>query len=418
MLDKELLEGIKILDFTMNSASSLCTRILADMGAEILKIERGPLGDPSRVVGVSPVDGSNAIFLHCNVRKKSLCVNLRNIEGVNLVKRLVPHVDAVVEGFTPGQSKSYGVDYESLRLIKPDIVYCSLSGYGQYGPYRDRVAVASVISAMGGMTHMTGERDGPPLQSPDNADANAAINGTIAVLAAILCHQRTGIGQHVDTSMLDSEIFISPSLETVAANEGMNDPQRLGRESDLIVPQRTFDCKGEYVQLQVVMSGELSMWGRFCKAIGRPDMITDPRFDTPSHRCENRDETIRIIQEWFDRQPSASEAVEYLQKHRVPCGEVKSPRQIFFDPNTRERELVRKVYHPEIDRETSVVFTPYKFYETPIRTKSGAPLLGQHNEEILKEYLSCTDDQIQEWYSDEIIYQDPRVPELRARKRI
>jgi len=420
----KLLEGFVILDFTQYVASAFGTKILADMGAELLKVERYPLGDLMRVGGVQdliPGVQSSQYFLNCCEGKKSICVDFRNPEGVKLIKELVPHVDAVMEGYTPGQMKKYGLDYETLSEIKPDIVYASLTGFGQYGPYRDWVSFAPQAEAISGLYHMIGYPDGPPLICGTGvADPNAASHACLSVLGALLCRERTGTGQHVDTAMMDSMVFMDVvAVPRAAITEGEDNPWRSGQHHGMLVPWGNYHCKGEYVQLQVIGYGEESMWGRFCKAVGRPDMITDPRFDTPEHRVENGDETIRIIQEWFDQQPSAFEAAAYLNRqHRVCAVPVQTSRQVALGPQVKERELMAKVYHPWIDREATVPVTPYKYSKTPIKVESGAPLLGQHNEYILEKYLGYSEQQVKELYDKTIIYRDPRVVELRAKGKI
>ena len=201
----KLLEGIVILDFTQALAASLCPRILADMGAEILKVERSPRGDMARDLGGGySVKHSNVVFLFPNAGKKSLCVDFHNPEGIRLVKQLVPQVDAVLEAYSPGYMKKYGLDYASVQPLKSDIVYCSMSAYGQNGPYRDMVAFNPMVEAMSGFVYMTGEPDShPQLPGFSIGDTGASIHNTVAVLAALLYRDRTGVGQYVDTAMLD-----------------------------------------------------------------------------------------------------------------------------------------------------------------------------------------------------------------------
>jgi crotonobetainyl-CoA:carnitine CoA-transferase CaiB-like acyl-CoA transferase len=273
---------------------------------------------------------------------------------------------------------------------------------------------------MSGLYHAIGEADGPPLICGTGiADPNAASHACMAVLAALFYRERTGIGQYVDTAMLDSMIFMDAvTVPRAAITEGEDDPKRSGQHHNMVVPWGNYYCKGEYVLLEIVGSGEDSMWGRFCKVIGHPDMITDPRFDTPEHRVENKDETIRIIQEWFGKQPSAYEAAEYLQKHRVCSAPVLTARQVALGHQVRDRELMRKVYHPVIDREAFIPVTPYKYSKTPITVESGAPLLGQHNEHIMKKYLGYSDKKIKELHDTIAVYQEPRVAKLRAAGKI
>lgn len=410
---KKLLEGIVILDFTQNLAGSLGQRIMADMGAEVIKVERYPWGDQIREAGSGyQVEGktSNVYHLNLNAGKKSICFDFHNPEAIKLIKELVPHVDAVTESFSPGQMEKYGLDYDSLQAIKPNLVYCSFSAFGQNGPYRNWVAYNPLIEALSGLAHTTGDPEGhPQLPGFGLGDTNASIHNAVALLAALWYRDRTGIGQHIDTAMLDSLTIMGAVNWFTIATDGKADAKRYGRHRDTIVPYGLYQCKGEYVALEITTSGEESMWGRFCKAIERPDMIRDSRFDTLVHRAQNREECIRIIQEWFDKQPNAIQAAEYLQRHRVACAPVLSPRQIMQSPHASERHLSVRVYHPALGEEASILATPYKFSKTPVKTEEGAPLLGQHNEYILRKYLSYSDQQLQVLYEKGIIYQDSRT---------
>jgi crotonobetainyl-CoA:carnitine CoA-transferase CaiB-like acyl-CoA transferase len=408
---KKILEGTVVLDFTQFVASSLAARILADMGAEVLKVERYPVGDLLRPSGVIPIKNSSGMFLIFNVGKKSLCVDFHNPEGISLVKNLVPHVDVVLEGYSPGQMKTYGLDYESLKQIKPDMVYGSFTAFGHDGPYRDWVAFNTQIEGMSGLAYTTGlPNESPLLPGFGIGDPNAGIHDCLAILAALMYRDRTGIGQFVETSMLDSLMLMGSPSYAVALTDGEANPGRWGRHRDGVVPYGVYECQGEFLILEVIGEGENSMWGRFCRAIGSPDMITDPRFDTNTHRVANREETIRRIQGWFDRQPSNLQAAEYLQKHRVACAPVLSPRQVILSDYARKRELLTKVYHPEIGEEASVLNIPYKFSKTPLKVESGAPFLGQHNEYILEKYLSYSGDQIKSLYDRKVLFKKSPPP--------
>jgi len=417
MSARKLLEGIVILDFTQYVASAQSTRILADMGAEIIKVERAPHGDLYRVSGVLEYKGTKIAFANTGAGKKSLCVDLKQPEGVALVKRLIPHVDALMEGFTPDQMAKYGLDYETVRAIKPDIVYTSMSSFGQRGPFREWVSFDPIIQALGGMMHATGEPNGPPQVAGNGiADTNAAVNGCLATVAALLCKERTGIGQHVDVCMLDSLVQMDcVMIPMCAGSDGEVDPKRYGRHSSFVAPFGVYECQGEYVFLQSLGSGRASMWGRFCRAIGREDMIDDPRFDTNEHRLQNMPAMIGQIQAWFDGQASAMAAADYLQRHRVAAAPVLTVKQVVAGEHVAGHHMLRRLYHPEEDREITIVANPYRYSETPTTTESGAPLLGQHNEDVLQRYLGYTPEQLVDLYERRVIQQNPKVRALKER---
>lgn len=409
------LQGVRVLDFTQVVGSSFCARILGDLGAEIIKVERHPTGDIARSGGtLSAGDPVAPFFLLCNAGKKSICIDIRSAEGVALVKELVQHVDVVLEGYVPGQMTKYGLDYAALSAIKPDIVYCSMSGFGQTGPLRSWLALAPIVEAMSGLSYASGDPDGHPRPSgllP--GDANGAINGCLAVLAAIFYRERTGIGQYVDTAMFDSLVWLDAINVPHAATRGENTVPH-GRHHGAVVPLGVFACREGYVMLQATGSGEGSQWARFCKAAGLDDMIADPRFDNAGHRIANRDEVIRRLEGWFRQQPTALATAEFLQSKGVPAAPVMTPLDVLAHPHVEARGLFKDLYHPILDRSTPTMVAPYKYSKTPVSVASGAPLLGQHNEEVLRSVLSYSDARIEELSTSGVISQDAKVAKLKS----
>jgi len=409
------LSGIRVLDFTQVVGSSFCSRILGDMGADIIKVERHPTGDIARTGGtLSAGDPVAPFFLLCNAGKKSICIDIRSPEGVDLVKQLLLHVDVVLEGYVPGQMAKYGLDYATLSAIKPDIVYCSMSGFGQTGPLRSWLALAPIVEAMSGLSHASGDPDGHPRPSgllP--GDANGAINGCLAVLAALFHRQRTGVGQYVDTAMFDSLIWLDAINVPYAATRGENTKPH-GHHHGAVVPLGVFACKEGYVMLQATGAGEGSQWGRFCRATGLDDMIADPRFDTAGHRIANREEVIRRLEGWFRQQPSANATAEFLQSKGIPAAPVLTPLDVVSHPHVEARGLFKELYHPVLDRVVPTMVAPYKYSRTPVSVDSGAPLLGQHNEEILRAVLSYSDAEIAALAAKGVISQDEKVARLRS----
>jgi formyl-CoA transferase len=413
------LSGIRILDFTQVVGSSFCSRILGDLGAEIIKVERHPTGDIARTGGtLSAGDPVAPFFLLCNAGKKSICIDIRSAEGVDLVKRLLLHVDVVLEGYVPGQMAKYGLDYATLSAIKSDIVYCSMSGFGQTGPLRNWLALAPIVEAMSGLSHASGDPDGHPRPSgllP--GDANGAINGCLAVLAALFYRERTGIGQYVDTAMFDSLVWLDAINVPHAAVRGQN-TQPHGHHHTAVVPLGVFACQEGYVMLQATGSGDGSQWARFCRAAGLDDMIADPRFDNAVHRIANRVEVIRRLEAWFRKQPTAEATAELLQAKGVPAAPVMTPLDVISHPHVEARGLFRDLYHPILDRVVPTMLAPYKYSKTPVSVETGAPLLGQHNEDVLRTVLSLSDNEIAALTARGVISQDAKVARLRSEGRL
>ena len=310
-----LLAGIKVLDFTHVLAGPTCTRILADLGAEVIKLEAAPNGDVAR--GMFYVkENLSALFLYTCAGKKSLCLDLKKSQGLQIAKDLVAKFDVVVENFAPGVMKKLGLDYAVLKEINPRIVMASISGFGQSGPWADRTSFDIIGQAMSGVMHMTGEPDGPP-QYVGNyiGDPNAGVQAALAICASLFYRDRTGKGQYIDIAQVDSLLYLDlVNIPYYALSNGAFNPKRFGAHHYAVCPLGVFKGKDGYVVLQAIEH----QWPNFAKAIGRKDLITNPNFATNAKRLENREELAKIIEAWLQSFPNNDAALSALAEQRIP----------------------------------------------------------------------------------------------------
>ncbi len=387
------LSHLRVLDLSRVLAGPWCTQNLADLGAEVIKIEKPGSGDDTRAWGppylrdgAGKDTGESAYFLSCNRGKKSLALDIAHPEGSRLVRELARHCDVVVENFKVGGLARYGLDWDSLRAINPRLIYCSITGFGQDGPYAARPGYDFIVQGMGGLMSVTGAPDGAPGGGPQKvgvavADLFTGMYATVAVLAALTLRERTGTGQHIDLALLDCQV-------AMLANQNMNylvsgrPPQRLGNAHPNIVPYQTFASADGHLILAV---GNDAQFRRFCELAGCAELADDARFATNRARVEHRDILIPLIEPLLRRRRTR-EWVSALEAAGVPCGPINPLDAVFDDPQVRHRGLRIELPHPTAGSVPLVA--------NPIRPASGAvehaappPLLGQHTNEILREWL-------------------------------
>ena len=381
------LSGIRVLDLSRVLAGPYCTMQLADQGADVLTIERPGTGDDTRGWGPPFAGGESAYFLCCNRNKRSLAIDLKQPEGRDLVARLASHCDVLVENFLPGTLAGWGLDAATLRARHPQLVYCSITGFGQTGPRRLEPGYDIMIQALAGVMSITGEPDGPPTKlGVAIADITAGLFASQAILASLVGRARTGQGEQIDIALFDS---------TVAwlANVGQNYlvsgeiPQRRGSQHPNIVPYQTFATADGDV---VIAVGNDPQFRRFCQLLGVPDWADDPRFATNAARVQHRDLLIPQIAARVRQRPNAQWLTD-LETAGIPCGEVRQLAQVFADPQVAPRDLLCEVPHPTIGS-LSLAGSPYHFgpNSESVRARAGwrpPPLLGQHTHEVLHEVL-------------------------------
>ena len=371
------LRGLRVIDLTRVLAGPYCAMLLGDMGAEVIKIEEPSHGDDTRAWAPFQ-QGVSTFFLGMNRSKKSVALNLKTSEGAEALRGLLDETDILIENFRPGSLKKLGFDYDAIRVKYPQLVYCSITGYGQDGPKRALPGYDAVVQAESGLMHVTGARDGPPTRTgvaiTDYLAGLYAMNG---ILLALRDRDETGLGQHVDISLLDA---MTATL-SLPANVLFATGEELGREGNdhhSLTPYETVAVADGLVMIAV---GNQRLWHRFCQAIDQPNLDTDPRFVTNTDRMQHRGELKEILAAAlvdFTR----DELIEQLHKHTVPCGQVRTLAEALADPQLIARKMVVELTHPELGT-VRALGNPIKLSRTPAILDRAPPLLGQHTDEIL-----------------------------------
>jgi len=392
------LEGIKILDFTRVLAGPFASMILGDLGAEVIKVE--PLaGDESRSWPPILEKGESGYFMILNRNKKSITLNLKDQRAKEIVYKLAPKVDMIIENFTPGVVERLGIDYKTLSQDHPGLIYCSISGFGQYGPYRDKKAYDPIIQGMTGLMSITGERGRSPVKvGIPITDLVAAIYAVTAIQAAYIHKSKNGKGQYIDIALYDSMLSLLTimSMEYFTAGKA---PERWGLDHIHRVPARAFEARdGQYIQ--VAATNEV-MYPKFCKLLGVEELINDPRFDTNAKRVENRDEIMPIFENKM-RKKTRDEWLRIFEKANLPCGPILALNEVFSDINVKEREMLFTLEHP-VEGEVKQLGFPYKLFDTPAKVKLRPPNLGEHNEEVLKGWLNYSNQDIARFKAEKVI---------------
>ena len=403
------LNGLRVLDFSRILAGPWAAQTMADLGAEVIKIERRGTGDDTRLWGppfIADADGReipDAAYFHCaNRGKKSLTLDLASARGQEIVRRLVATSDILVENYKRGGLARYRLGYEDLRAVNPGLIYCSITGFGQTGPYADRAGYDFLIQAMGGLMSITGERDDLPGGGPQKVgvavtDVLTGLYTAIAALAALREREKTGQGRHVDMALFDVAVAST-------ANQAMNylvsgeAPGRMGNGHPNVVPYQSFATADRHV---VVAVGNDSQFARFCEAGGRPALAGDARFRTNAGRVEHRDALIPALSEMMLTRTQA-EWIAALEAVGVPCGPINGLDQIFADPQAIARELRIDLPHSEAGTLPGVA-NPIRYVDAPHDYAGGAPVLGEHTEQVLAGILGMDEDEIAALREDGVV---------------
>jgi hypothetical protein len=404
-LNSGALSHIRVLDLSRILAGPWCTQNLADLGAEVIKVERPGYGDDTRAWGppwINMEEKISSYFAAANRGKKSLTLNLSSPQGKIIIEDLVKISDVVIENYKIGDLKRYGLDYESLKKINPKLVYCSITGYGQDGPSAQKPGYDFVFQAMGGLMSITGEADSEPGGGPQKvgiaiADVITGMYSTIAILAALNSRDQTGLGQYIDMALLDSIIALGGNQITGYFANGKI-PFRYGNAHASLVPYQVFAVKDGEI---VIAVGNDTQWQRYCEAIERPDLAQDPKWEKVTGRITGRSELIPHLAKTM-LEKNRDEWISILEGYDVPCGPINNYQQVFEDPHVIHREI--KVDTPYEDGSIiSTIASPLRLQSTPPEYKRPPPKLGDSNFEILNQLLGYSAESIEQLKKEKII---------------
>ncbi|MDA0820852.1 MAG: CoA transferase [Proteobacteria bacterium] len=406
---KKMLAGVKVLDFTQYLAGPAATRLLADFGADVIKIERTPDGDHGRKIHyVAP--GISGFFLAACAGKKSLAIEFASDQGRKIIHDLVREVDVVIENYSPGVMAKYGFDYESLKAINPQLIMSSISGFGQEGPSSKLPSFDIIAQAQSGMMAMTGDPDGPP-QYVGNyiGDPNAGVHSALAVCAALYQRAMDGEGQYIDVSQLESLVYLDyVNFPVSMMTNGRIAPRRFGGDFYSICPYGTYRSKEGYIVFAVAEH----QWRALVNAMGMPELEHDERYATQEARCARRPEVRTYIEHWLQTFADDSEPLRILAEARVPSAPILEIAEVPHHQQIKARALFQDVPHPQLGT-TPIARSPFQMSTMEVTVPFRAPYLGEHNEEILRETLGYSEDQLAKLYTDGTIVQDPQVAGLR-----
>lgn len=408
MAGMNALSSIRVLDLSRVLAGPWCTQVLADLGAHVIKVERPGSGDDTRTWGppfLADREGQDtaeaAYFLGTNRNKQSITCDISKAEGQALIKQLVLECDIFVENYKVGDMARYGLDYPSLKQIKPSLVYCSITGFGQTGPYKDRAGYDYAIQGMGGLMSLTGERDdlggGPQKVGVAVADLFTGMYSAVGILAALRHAEATGIGQHLDMALLDTQVAMLANLGANYLVKGQYEgkvPGRAGNAHANIVPYQVFEVKapvdapvGDRDHL-ILAVGNDGQFAKFCDVAGAPELAIDPRFALNQNRVRNRETLVpQLAAIMLTR--TKSEWLTALYAAKVPCGPINNLAEVVADPQVQARGMVQTMKHPDSDH-LQLVASPIKMSETPVRVDLPPPLLGEHTRQVLGELLGLS----------------------------
>ncbi|MGS1007360.1 CaiB/BaiF CoA transferase family protein [Achromobacter anxifer] len=394
------LTGIRVLDLSRILAGPWCTQNLADLGADVIKIERPRVGDDTRAWGppfLKDGDGQDteesAYYLSANRNKRSVEADMATPAGAALIRELAAASDILVENFKVGGLAKYGLDYDSLKQVNPRLIYCSITGFGQDGPYAQRPGYDFMIQGMGGLMSITGERDDLPGGGPQKAgvavtDIVTGMYATVAVLAALQERHNSGLGQHLDIALLDSHVAMLANQNSNYFNSGVA-PQRAGNAHQNVVPYQVFAASDGHL---IVATGNESQYRAYCRAIGAPELGDDPRFATNRMRLANRELLVGLLTEIM-RHGKRDDWIAKLEAVGVPCGPINDIAQAQAHPQAQARQLRRDLPHPA-GGVAAVTASPLRLSASPVEYRRAPPLLGEHTEEVLREVLGKTAEEI------------------------
>ncbi len=384
------LAGITVLEISHLLSGPFCTMLLADLGAKVIKVERPGLGDEARRLGPQ-VSGDSAYFMSVNRGKKSVTLDLSREEGQKMARELCQHADVLVENFVPGTMKGFGLDYASVRALNPRLIYASISGFGQSGPYTHYPALDIIVQAMGGMMSVTGEPNGRPVRPGASlGDSVAGLFAALAILVALWERERTGQGRNIDISMLDCQVTMMENAFSRYFATGKV-PGPLGSRHPAAVPFQSFATQDGYIVVALI-SDSSEPWNRFCSAIGHPELAKDPRFSDAPSRVQNYDVLAPLIEEAM-RKKTSQAWLEEFSRLEIPSGPVNAIDSVAKDSQVLYRGMIAEIPHKRLGN-WKVANTPFKVDGASSGPQGPSPDLGEHTDEVLQEMLGHSRNEI------------------------
>lgn len=391
------LKDVKVLDLTRVLAGPYATMILADMGADVLKIEMPKTGDDSRAFGPF-IEEESAYFMSINRNKRSMTLNLKTEEGKDILRNLIKDADVIVENYRPGTMEKFGLGYEEIRKINEKIIYAACSGFGHTGPYSKRPAYDAIVQAMGGIMSITGEENGEPIRiGASIGDIVAGIFTATGILTALYNREKTGKGQKVDVAMLDCQVAI---LENAIARYFVSGeiPKPIGNRHPSITPFESFDTKDGKIMIAI---GNDRLWAKFCNITGREELIEDERFRTNALRTKNHREIKSVVSEILGSK-TTDYWLDIFDKEDIPATRINTIDKVVSNPQVLDRDMIVEIDHP-VAGKFKMAGIPIKLSETPGDIRTPAPLLGEHTEDVLKDKLGFSKEEIQDLRDNGVI---------------
>ncbi|QOS89224.1 CaiB/BaiF CoA transferase family protein [Peribacillus sp. JNUCC41] len=391
------LSRIKVLDLSRVVAGPVCTSILGDLGADIIKVEGPDIVDETRTWFPPDIENISLYYMAVNRNKRAITVNLKTKEGIQIIKKLIQESDVVVENFKTGTMERLGLGYEDLKALNTKIIHCSITGFGHTGPYKQLPGYDFLAQAMSGFMSVNGTSDGAPVKAGiAMADLYAGLYATISVLAALEARNHSGRGQHCDISLMDSMVASLLNIGTGFLNTG-NLPKRYGNQHPTLVPYQNFQTKDKEI---IIAVGNDRQFRRFCSLINAEELPQDERFATANARIIYREELIPILQEVILTK-TAAEWLRIFQENNIPCGPINTLDRVFIDEQVLERKMIQEVEHPSVGI-VKLLGSPLKLSDTPVTIERHPPLHGEHTEEVLME-LGYDKEEIKSFMEDKVI---------------
>lgn len=404
MQPQHILDGYRVLDITQHIAGPTVTRLMAEMGAEVIKVELLPYGDPTRL-GEFRREKRSGLNIQHNRGKKSLCLDVKSAKGQKILRELVRACDVVLENFAPGVVARFGLDWETVRALNPRVIMCSISAFGQTGPLASLPGFDYIAQAYAAVTDMIGEPDKPPsIPQLAMGDVSTGVHAACAIGYALLHRERTGEGQYLDISLLDCYFhYHEANVEMYSGTRGKIVPRRGGSHHYSIVPAGVFQGKERFI---LIIANLERHWNNLCGVIGRQELVTEERFTNPKIRMRAKEEIVTIIEDWLQAQENDEAAIKLLQDAHVPVAPVLSVSEAIAHPHLKERGTVRTI-EDRVLGEFDIPGNPLRYSAFPEPLPLAAPFLGEHNHEVLGDLLAYNPEQIAELEAEGVIRQRP-----------